>query len=1136
MRQTVSIFGLVFLLVILSCTGDMPPEPVRDNPLDENNPETGGNPFELQAEIAGGGILLTWETVSVASVDGYHIYRKVDESEYSLLTNIEDKDISNFTDTDIQNAHTYYYYIVAYNTAGDIVTSNMEILEIHSAPLLSIDDQEGYTTTRQVNLTLLAPDAVFVQIGAADLSGAQWMDYSTTKTIELESGSGTKIVDARFIYSNGDTSVVVSDSTLPMPMSPSMFINSDSSYTAARMVVLNLSATGALWVRITNDSSSATPGKNPEIIKISGVLKNDEIKLTSANNDDWIPYAETLTWQLSTGAGEKRVYVDFKNDFDIIETASDAIEPLPMESGFSINHNSAYTAARVVWLFPQAEGVSLQCKFSEDSAFAGVSWQPLADSTSFSLSTGEGDKVVYARIRNDFLIESPLLADTISPLPMNPSFNIAHNAVYTATKEVWLFPSASGVNLECIFSEDSVFTGVSWQPLADSTSFSLSTGEGDKVVYARIRNDLLIESSLLSDEISPLPMNPSFSIAHDASFTATKEVWLFPSASGVNLECIFSEDNAFSGVSWQSLDDSISFTLSGGPDTKTVYARFKNDFLIESSLLSQIINPSSLYPVLKILPDSTYINHNQVDLSMPNVGALQMQLSVQDDSSAFDWQTYSEYVEDFALEAGDGLKHVYAWFRHDFFSAGPVIDSMWVDTDCAIDTFYWTSDGGDTLTAGDVLDFHLVMQEDNIGAEIGGTATLTLEGVFENLVLADNSDGTYYSQYTVNSTDYCLEGIVSANFTDRAGNITDPFSACELVTIIVAWEKIFDGNGDDYGYCVQNTSDGGYIIAGQTFGSGAGEAWLIKTDAEGNEQWNQAFDGGGEDAAHCVQQTSDGGYILTGYSYNSGSLDVLLIKTNSTGVEEWSETFGDIFTDKGFSVKKTSDGGYIIAGYTNSYGAGNSDMWLIKTDADGNEQWNRTFGGANWEIGNDVEQTDDGGYIIAGKTGSATSGYVRLVKTDSEGIETWHENYMGSITSEGFAVQQTFDGGYIVTGYTYTDYPAGSIDVCLIKTDSEGNEQWPPQTYGGIDNDYGYDVVQTEDGGYMIVGVIGGDACVIKTDANGGEVWTKLYGGLAYDEGRSIRYTPDGGFILAGSSQSFGAGDSDVYLIKDRAE
>jgi predicted secreted protein len=356
----------------------------------------------------------------------------------------------------------------------------------------------------------------------------------------------------------------------------------------------------------------------------------------------------------------------------------------------------------------------------------------------------------------------------------------------------------------------------------------------------------------------------------------------------------------------------------------------------------------------------------------------------------------------------------------------------------------------------------------------------------------------------------------------------------------VEWARTYGGTSYDTAYSLVQTSDGGYAMVGITYSFGAGndDMWFVKTGSDGNMQWDKTFGGANRDNAASLLQTGDGGYVVVGHtmSFGSGGWDVWLIKTDSDGNMQWNQTYGGTAHDAANSIVRTSDGGYAIAGVTYSFGAGDSDFWLLKTNANGNMLWNRTFGGVNGESVQCVISTSDGGYAIAGDTysfGAGDSDYW-LVKTDANGNMEWNKTYGGAGWDCARCVVQTSDGGYALTGEMHS---LGSGDFWLVKTDADGNMQWN-RTYGGPNRDDGLSLKRTSDGGYIIVGITasfgagGYDIWAVETDESGNMEWNETYGGANDDEAFSVVQTSDGGYAVAGWTMSFGAGWSDSLLVK----
>lgn len=268
-------------------------------------------------------------------------------------------------------------------------------------------------------------------------------------------------------------------------------------------------------------------------------------------------------------------------------------------------------------------------------------------------------------------------------------------------------------------------------------------------------------------------------------------------------------------------------------------------------------------------------------------------------------------------------------------------------------------------------------------------------------------------------------------------------------------------------------------------------------------------------------------------------------------VIEWQNSFGGSHQDIPFSIQQANDGGYISAGYTLSndqdvtnFHGGSGDFWVVKTDANGNLQWQKTYGGSDYEYAFDIEKTTDNGYIIAGYTKS-NNGDITLnkgvtdywvVKINTTGIIQWQKTFGGSSIDYAFSVKQTTDGGYILLGETSStngDVVSnhGSVDIWVLKLSSTGAIQWK-KTYGGTGGDYASAINHTSDGGYIIGGntysndgdVTGyhseGDYWIIKINSTGVIQWQKTLGGSEGDNLRDIRQTSDGGYIAVGRSFS----------------
>ncbi|MEO8759883.1 MAG: T9SS type A sorting domain-containing protein [Bacteroidia bacterium] len=320
------------------------------------------------------------------------------------------------------------------------------------------------------------------------------------------------------------------------------------------------------------------------------------------------------------------------------------------------------------------------------------------------------------------------------------------------------------------------------------------------------------------------------------------------------------------------------------------------------------------------------------------------------------------------------------------------------------------------------------------------------------------------------------------------------------------WEKSFGGTGRDIAYSVQQTTDKGYIVAGYTgstdgdittYHGGASDFWVIKLDTLGTVKWQKTLGGAGEDGAQAIQQTTDGGYIVAGWSSSNGDtagdhdFDYWVVKLDTGGNVKWQKLYGGLYDDTPYDIKQTTDKGYIVAGYSESndgdvtghHGSTNNvDYWVIKIDSLGNLKWEKSYGGTQTDQANSIKQTTDGGYIVAGFTSSTNGDVIGnhgafdywVLKIDTLGAIQWKNCFGGTLNDQAYSIYQIADGDYVVAGITYSNNGQvtanhGGTDYWITDLNSAGIIQWQ-KTLGGSGADAASVIRQTIDGGIIVAG------------------------------------------------------------------
>jgi hypothetical protein len=402
----------------------------------------------------------------------------------------------------------------------------------------------------------------------------------------------------------------------------------------------------------------------------------------------------------------------------------------------------------------------------------------------------------------------------------------------------------------------------------------------------------------------------------------------------------------------------------------------------------------------------------------------------------------------------------------------------------------------------------------------------------------------------------------------------------------IQWQKSLGGTDHDYANSIQQTTDNGYIVAGSsksndgdvTGNHGEFDYWVIKLNATGTIAWQKSFGGTYNDYASSIQQTTDGGYIVAGYSFsNDGNVtghhgtttyaDYWVVKLNATGTITWQKSLGGTSYDRATSIQQTTDGGYIVTGvsYSNDGDVTGHqgtaffpDYWVVKLNSSGTIEWQKSLGGTDWDLARSIQQTTDGGYIVVGESysnGGDVTGHhgttslpdYWIVKLNSIGTIEWQKSLGGDSEDQAYSIRQTNDGGYIVAGSSksfdgdVTGHHGNTsfYDYWIVELNSTGTIEWQ-KSLGGTYDDDANSIQQTTDGGFIVAGysesndgdVTGHhgttstyDYWVVKLNSTGTIDWQKSLGGTNTDEAYSIRKTTDEGFIVAGLSYS---NDGDV--------
>ena len=426
---------------------------------------------------------------------------------------------------------------------------------------------------------------------------------------------------------------------------------------------------------------------------------------------------------------------------------------------------------------------------------------------------------------------------------------------------------------------------------------------------------------------------------------------------------------------------------------------------------------------------------------------------------------------------------------------------------------------------------------EDIAGAIGYHIQVNTNSSFTGTFIADNSNLTlseFQVGSTLNKNTTYYWRVKIKNEDGIWGNWSNTWS----FTIVDYFAKTYGGCGG--ARAIQETSDGGFVVLGNnhSFGAGGEDWWILRLNSDGSVVWQKTYGGTDQDYPYFIQETSDGGFIAVGWtlSFGAGNMDAWVLKLNSDGSIAWQKAYGGNSVDQLKSVQETSDGGFIIAGTTASFGL-DLDCWILKLSGDGTIAWQKRYYGDGGDYINSIQQTSDGGYIAAGFYGH-TSGGLWILKLNNDGTINWQKTY--GITSdeiageEGISIQQTSDGGFIVAGTIDLTGSYDNEDFWILKLNNDGTIVWQKAYRFDNDVDIARSIQEVSGGGFIVAGRARSDAnninyvWILKLNNSGGIVWQKTYG--ENSEADSIQETSDGGFIVAGS---YG---SDFWVLKLNSE